>query len=338
MTDNSTDATVDMNDLSNFSNVFFSDKAPAEEQEVQEEVAETEVEETEENDDSLATENEDEDNEEVEEEDDSDEEEEEEAPKPKPKSKAQKRIEQLYADKKQQEREIAAMRAELDRLKAVTEGKKETQEEEVPLRQKLSDEAPKPDAVDKDGNPVYALGEFDPQFIADLTKFTIQEQMKEAAAKQEAEARQKQVADAQAELQHMWQDNLAKAEESLPDIRESITELVDTFGNLEPTYGEYLAGTIMACEHGPEIMYYLSKNIGEAQKIVASGPAAATLAIGRLEARFEPRANEEKKSNKRLPTAKEPPEVRTRGARSGQVPVRGDTHDLAAFKREFFKD
>jgi hypothetical protein len=53
--------------------------------------------------------------------------------------------------------------------------------------------------------------------------------------------------------------------------------MVSVFSGIEPSYGEYLAATIMGADNGPEVMYYLSQNIGEAQKIVASGPAAATL-------------------------------------------------------------
>jgi hypothetical protein len=51
--------------------------------------------------------------------------------------------------------------------------------------------------------------------------------------------------------------------------------------------------------NGPEVMRYLSQNIGEAQKIVASGPAAATIAIGRLDARLD-RTTREEKRNKRV--------------------------------------
>jgi hypothetical protein len=60
-------------------------------------------------------------------------------------------------------------------------------------------------------------------------------------------------------------------------------------------------------------MYYLSQNIGEAQKIVASGAAAATRAIGRLEARFEQTTPHEPKRNKRVSDAPKPPEQRSRG-------------------------
>jgi hypothetical protein len=93
----------------------------------------------------------------------------------------------------------------------------------------------------------------------------------------------------------------------------------------------------MSCDNGPEIMYYLSQNIGEAQKIVASGPAAATLAIGRLEAQLSKPKQEELKRNKRVSETPPPPEQRTRGV-NGRFATRPDTRDLAAFRKEFFKD
>jgi hypothetical protein len=88
-------------------------------------------------------------------------------------------------------------------------------------------------------------------------------------------------------------------------------------------------------------MEYLSQNIGEAQKIVASGPAAATLAIGRLEAKLQSplvRANEEEKRNKKISgSAPPPPQGRCAVVLKEEQAVRPDTTDLAAFKREFLK-
>jgi hypothetical protein len=70
------------------------------------------------------------------------------------------------------------------------------------------------------------------------------------------------------------------------------------FAGIDPGYGEFLAATIMSCDNGPQIMYYLSQNIGEAQKIVASGASAATFALARLDAKFDKPATEEKRNKK----------------------------------------
>ena len=127
-----------------------------------------------------------------------------------------------------------------------------------------------------------------------------------------------------------------EVEKEIPDLREAMVDLTNTFQDVEPQYGEYLATTIMSCENGPEIMYYLSQNIGEAQKIVASGPFAATLAIGRLEAKLDKSDGTEiKRNTKRVSGAPKPPEERARG-RGAAFNVRADTDDLDAFERVFF--
>jgi len=109
--------------------------------------------------------------------------------------------------------------------------------------------------------------------------------------------------------------------------------MVEAFQGIDPGYGDYLALTLMQSEVGPQILYYLADNIGEAQKIVASGPAAATLALGRLEARFS-KTSEEKATTK-VSEAPNPPETRTRGS-GGKFTVSPDTDDLDAFEKVFY--
>jgi hypothetical protein len=205
------------------------------------------------------------------------------------------------------------------------------------IKESLPQGAPTPDAVDAKGEPKYPLGEFDPQFIFDLTEFSIEHKTKELETKRTQAAQAAAIAEAQNNLKAEWSTKLEAYEEEVPEVREHIEELVDTFQNVDPSYGEYLATTIMTCENGPAIMEYLSQNIGEAQKIVASGPAAATLAIGRLEAKLsKPARPVEDKSNK-ISGSTPPPPKPVRGSAKNGTSVRPDTTDLAAFKREFYK-
>jgi hypothetical protein len=327
---------VDMDDLESFENAFYDRKPePSEEAaEVEEVVDDEEVAENE--DDALAT---DEDTDaSAETEDEGEDEDEEPEDKPEPKSKKnrksfQERIDELTAKAREAERrEADAIR----RLEALEARKPEVkQDEPTPLRDRLPDNAPNPDAVDDKGESVYPLGEFDPHYIRDLTKFTIAE---ENRVIKEKEVEERQVAERAAAQQHLltsWQEKVEKAEEEIPDIRENIRELAVAFDGVDPAYGDYLAATVMSCENGPEIMNYLSQNIGEAQKIVSSGAVAATLAIGRLEAKLQ-KAPQEEKRNKRVSDAPKPPEERARG-RGGQFTVSPDTDDLDAFERVFFK-
>jgi hypothetical protein len=310
-------------ELTDFENEFYGNKS----EEIQEQPkveTEEEVQELDE-DDSLAPE---------------DEAEIEEAEKPKKKPTFQERINQLTAKAHEAERIAEVERRErellmrrLDELEASRENKDEPKD----IREQLPEGAPNPDAKDDKGESLYPLGEFDPKFIADLTRFTIQQETKAAKEAAEQEERQKAFQEAQTQLIDEWAGKLDDAEKEIPEIRESVRSLVEVFDGIQPDYGDYLAVTVMASEVGPEIMHYFSQNIGEAKAIVAAGPHAATLALGRLEAKIlNARPNGEEKSNKKLSEAPEPPQEQNRG-RGGQFSVRPDTDNLDAFEKEFFK-
>jgi hypothetical protein len=325
--------TVDIEDevsQADFEKEFFSDTSIQVEEDVVDEIEDT----------PLATEDDDEDEAEEQDEDDEDSEEEEEVeeiPQPKQKkNRAQERIEKLL------ERErLANERADaLEKRLVALEAQKEVEQKEAPsLKEQLPAEAPSPDAKDENGEPLYELGEFDPKFIRDLTKFTIEQERAADKVRAEKEAQEAQVKAAQEELKNKWIDNVTKAEAELPDLREKLADMGQTFQGIDPNYGEYLASTIMSSDVGPEIMYYLSQNIDEAQKIVASGPVAATLALGRLEATLMKNSTERetKRNTKQVSKAPEPPEdiERARG-RGGRFTVAPDTDDQRAFEREFF--
>jgi DNA repair exonuclease SbcCD ATPase subunit len=316
---------VDMDDLDKFEDAFF-------EREVEDEVEDHENE-----DDTLEdSEDEDADDQEEDEPEDEDEDledEEEEEEKPQPKAKGKKsfkeRIDEITREKYELRRELQEMRQKLESRST----------EEVKTEEKAAapsaDEAPNPDAKDKDGKPLYELGEFDPKFIRDLTRFSVTQELKQAEEKRQQAERLTQERQYQTELASSWNEKLDKAEEVYPDIRDDIRDLVDVFQDVDQNYGDYLAAALMGLDNGPEVMRYLSQNIGEARRIVSSGPAAATIAIGRLDARLD-RTTREEKRNKRVSTATEPPEKRTRG-QGGKFAVSGDTDDLDAFEREFFK-
>lgn len=330
-------------DLEAFENQFYGtpepEKGADEERENQEEVEEEVVEEENIGDDDNPPApdetDEDDDAEEPEEEEESEEDEDEPKANKKNRKSFQERINELTAQRREAERREAALLKRLDELEAAV--KQEKEPEKTPLREQLPADAPHPDAVDKDGEPLYALGEFDPEYIRDLTKFTIEQETKAAREREQKEAQERAIQEQLNEVRTKWVERVDALEdtEEFSDIRERIAVLGDTFQNIEPAYGEYLATTIMSSEVGPQLMYYLSQNIGEAQQIVASGPAAATLALGRLEARMMKSTEQEPKRNKKVSTkAPPPPEERTRGA-NGRFAVPPDTDDLDAFERVF---
>lgn len=322
MTDDNSNLVDIDEDLETFENEFYEkEENEAESEEVVEDTGDDAAETDEDTDAS----EEDEDNDS---EEDSEEDKEPEQKKGRNRKSLQSRIDELTR------RAYEAERREIEVLRRLEE--REAREREVPKEKPtqatLPPGAPDPNALDDKGEPVFPLGEFDPRYIEAITRFTINTEL----AQKEAEAQRRQVATqiqaAQEHLKTEWAQKLEQAEEENPEIREDIGELVTTFSHIEPAYGEYLAVTIMQLDNGPQILEYLSQNIGEAQKIVASGPAAATLEIGKLNAKL---GREAKRNANKVSQAAPPPEGTTRG-RKGQRLVRPDTDDLNAFEKIYY--
>jgi hypothetical protein len=331
MLDDTSNNDVDIS-LEDFEKEFYgiSDETP------EPETSKPDVAEEAEADDEIAEENEDTvgDVDPASEEDDAeadDEEEDKPQPKQKKKSSFQERLNEVTAARREAERQRDEALRRLEALET-RQGSKEEGEKVVT---KTTD-APNPDAKDDNGDPVYPAGEFDPLFIRDTVAYLVKQEADAIRAEAEAEKAAIESQRAANELQANWNERLSKAEENLPDLREKIASLEGSFRSIDPDYGQYLAATIMGMEYGPEVLAYLSDNIGEAQKIVASGPTAATLALGRLEASLSRPAPEEKRNKKQVSKAPEPPVDRTRGS-NGRFTVPLDTDDLDAFEKEFYK-
>lgn len=258
---------------------------------------------------------------------------------------AKERISELTAERKAAEARAAALEQELAALRAERQNPQPKQDEQpAPKQQTRQPEPDRPDpaAIDANGDLVYPLGEFDPQYVADVTRFTIRKEMEEQRAT-EAQQRAEQAEQQQLnQLQTQWAEKLTAAESDFDDLRPVIASLETQLADVEPQLGTYLAQTIMQMDVGPQVLYYLANHPDEANDIVASGPVGATLKLGKLEAKVETalakrRDPEGKKQATpvRQTKAPEPPAV-TRG-RAGLPSVRPDTNDLDAFEQVFFK-
>lgn len=252
---------------------------------------------------------------------------------------ARERINELTAKAREAERERDALRRELEDFRS----QKESKPQDVVSHDKatpLDSGAPNPDTILEDGSPKYPLGEFDPIYIRDLTRFTIQQEneavKKEAKVAREAE----EMETAERELLSSWNDKLRTSSERLPDLSEKVVDLEDTFAGLDPSYGKYLAATIMSLDYGPDVLDYLADHLDEARKIVAAGPTSATIALGRIEARFYAAAEAKETSDSGKgkvgkSTEAPPPPPRNKGS-GGKQAVSPDTDDLEAFEKLYF--
>lgn len=251
-------------------------------------------------------------------------------PEQKKKSRFQERIDELTNRAKEAEARERETARKVEEILAREKAK------EAPAAKPEAMEvgAPTPEDVKADGSEKYPLGEFDPLYIRDLTRFTISQETERAKAEAAEENQKRQVEQAQAQLVTEWSGKLTSAQERYPDLLEKNASLEDTFRDIEPSYGEYLATTIMSMEYGTDVLYYLGNNVEEAKRIAASGPTKATIALGRLEAKFAD-AKAEKQLQKPKVSKAPAPAPTNKGSSVNKV-VPADTDDLDAFSAMFF--
>lgn len=234
----------------------------------------------------------------------------------------QERINELTAKAREAERALEALKAE------------QQQKQKEPTKEVAAtpvNDGPDPDEKNANGELKYPLGEFDPNYIRDLTRHTIQ---KETAAARETEAQEQAKRfeqEARDSLHSQWVEKLAPIQETHEDFLEKTIELEQTFDGLDPGYSDYLVQTIKSLAHGPEVLYYFANNLEEAQRFVKLGPLAATLALGEYNALFKKSASKDKKVSNAPP----PPQV-NKGTKT-RMTVSADTDDLDAFADLLFK-
>lgn len=201
-------------------------------------------------------------------------------------TRAEKRIRELNAKYREEERKRIELEERIAKLEKPTT---ETPTDNKTTTNVNNDgpKAPHWDDEDESGNKKYPLGQFDPQFNADLVRFTVQEEQRQYEARQEQLREQNRLNEIAQAAQAEWNEKLAPVLERYPDYKEKGEELINQFDDLEPAYGKYLTDTIQSIDNGPEVFYHLASNPDLAKAIVARGPAAATVELGRLSAMLD---------------------------------------------------
>lgn len=335
----STEQTIDTTETDNlddFSADFFGENPktsdPAKSEEVETEETESDAPENEQDTHSAeegATEEEAEEFEETEEAESEDEPTDDSETKAKPKNRYQERINELTAKARQAERERDEL---LRKLEEKTNPPKADPKPEETNTEESS--APSPTDKNEDGSDKYPLGEFDPKFVKDTIQHALKEQL-ENQQKQEQE-KQKLTAEQQyrAELQDNWNEKLESVQERYPDFRDKGEQMLSVFEGIDPAYGQYLTDTLMEMDAGPEVFYYLSNNLDEAEQIVNAGPRKATISLAKLEAQLTGTKTSESPKVKITKAPAPPPQVKGSAVAKASIPL--DTDDLDAFSKVMF--
>jgi hypothetical protein len=244
--------------------------------------------------------------------------------KPKKVNRVQERINELTARAREAERALAALQA--------AQAPKQDEPAKAPTALVPDTTGPDPDALNADGTEKYPLGEFDPEYIRDMARHTIETEWARKEQEAAEQNQRQQLEQARAEIQNQWAERLAPALEQHEDFLDKTMELESAFDGLDPQYSDYLVQTIKSLDHGPEVLYYFANNLEEARKFVQSGPLNATLALGEINAMFK---GTTRKAEPKVSKAPPPPQV-NKGSKT-RVAVTPDTDDLDAFSDLFFK-
>jgi hypothetical protein len=245
--------------------------------------------------------------------------------KPKKVNRVQERINELTARAREAERALEALRA-------AQAPKQDEPAPQAPSAPVAGPAGPDPDALNADGTEKYPLGQFDPDYIRDMARHTIETEWARKEQEAAANNQRQQVEQARAEIQNGWVEKLQPALEQHEDFLDKTMELESAFDGLDPQYSDYLVQTIKSLDHGPEVLYYFANNIEEAQKFVKLGPLNATLALGEINAMFK---GQTRKAEPKVSKAPPPPQV-NKGTKT-RTTIAADTDDLDDFEKIFFK-
>lgn len=251
----------------------------------------------------------------------------EEDPKPKKGNRTQERIKQLVAERETERREKLALMARIEALE--TKQPESTPTPTVPVQ---GPAGPDPEQLNADGTEKYPLGQFDPDYIRDMARHTIETEWAKKEQEAAANASRQQIEQARAEIQNQWAEKLAPAMEEHEDFLDKTLGLESAFDGLDAQYSDYLVQTIKSLDHGPQVLYYFANNLEEAQKFVRMGPLNATLALGEINAMFK---GTTRKAEPKVSKAPPPPQV-NKGTKT-RTTVAADTDDLDDFEKIFFK-
>jgi hypothetical protein len=165
------------------------------------------------------------------------------------------------------------------------EARKEAEAERqrrVELEQRLAaleQQAPKKEFVDQEPQPSQFQDAF--EYAKALAEYTADKRIEEMK-RQEAEAK------AEAERQSMiqeWSKKVESAKADLPDFD-------DMVASSDVIVSNEIRDAILESDVGPKILYHLAENSDFAKKVASMPIRAALKEIGKLEARFEAKAEE----------------------------------------------
>jgi hypothetical protein len=188
--------------------------------------------------------------------------------------------------------------------------------------QPKQDEPKVVETAKQEGKPSPEAFETHAEYVEALTDWKIEQ--RESKAKQEAE--KSRLMSEQEKVFSSHQERVKSFAEKHDDFQEALESVDD----IKPSSA--LVELLVTSENGPELMYELSKNREEYERIAKLSPLAAARAMGQLEARLSKPSEEPKKEIKKLTSAPKPIEPVGRGTATLSKSLNDPTISFAEYE------
>ena len=150
---------------------------------------------------------------------------------PPKKKTVQDRIDELVRQREEAKREAAEQVAQLRReMEELKKGVKPVEVDPPKVGE------PQPTDLLEDGTAKYELGEFDPSYIRDLTRYTLNQERERLQAEQAEQVRQRETQQAQMQMQTEWNSKVEAAKTAYPDLVEKGQAMLANFNNLPASH------------------------------------------------------------------------------------------------------
>lgn len=190
-------------------------------------------------------------------------------------SEAEKRIQQLVAQRKEAEEKARQAEAEKEYYRGLAEGKSPQganvvgDNQPVPQQEQVTSNVPPVEPNPDDFEDYSSYEKAERAYIIAQAKWeTIQEYNMERAKAKQAQARQ------------TWMDKVKEASAKHPDF-------IQVLNNPAFIQSQAVALSVMDSDIGPELAYYLGKNLAETARLNSLPPHLAAKEIGRIEDRLK---------------------------------------------------
>lgn len=244
-----------------------------------------------------------------------------------PKKSVQERINELTRARREAERRVEALQAELNQSRSVAKPAEPAA--------KVADTSAAAETAQGVPNPEsYDFGELDSRYIRDLARYEADQRYAELREQDRQERLQTQQQQQQQAAHAKFQTRVEEGSKKYEDFYEKVVIGAENVAwPLSPELGQL----IVESDAGADIAYHLATNPDEAARIFAQSPLEQARYFGRMESKFSAAQSaapgeDAKDETATAKTPKAPPPVTPAKGAGGRSPVSANTDDFSSFE------